>query len=339
MSIFDKLSDENNVLDNPACRILLKATDPNQAMHMNEVIHLFTEQLSRSTHADVITKALCRTFSGFVDRRQHQRYNSATTQRSHIRQELHVLLADDHPVNRQFLSTWLKQLGATVDEVSDGQQAVQNCTNMFYDLIFMDLHMPKMDGIEAANYIRDGSASLDTPIIAITADATEYAKRLIQHSTMNDYIVKPVAEEELLKIIEKWCPRFTQKQANQASQNSTPCEHGDNDDNIVDRSLGMQLASGNIDLWRWSLKTLAERLPAQQDELESAIKVEDYRHIAELAHSIVGAASYCGARELQQAATHLEQMAHTKSITNTNNAYGQLQMAISRFFTEASKSI
>ena len=313
------------------CLILLKpAREDTRLMEsMSSLPYTFTDQISRPVNASELANLLCRTCTGMIERRQIQRPKMASQQHvSRAREELHVLVADDNPINRQFLSTWLGQLGAVVDEVADGNEAVAHCEQMVYDLILMDLHMPKMDGVEAANWIREKqTASQDSPIIAITADATEYARTLVQDSAINDYVVKPLSEEALLHIIEKWCPRHTTRQTKPVYEQVSTQSSFD-EDGIIDKAKGLQLASGNEDLWRWSIQSLADRLPEQKNRLAQAIDAQNFHQLSEVAHSIVGAAAYCGATRLQQTAVQLEHIARTENIETSRSAYTELTVEI-----------
>jgi two-component system, NarL family, sensor histidine kinase BarA len=287
--------------------------------------------LSRPPRSDELANLLCRICTGMADARRSARSpaRDEPAQPAAAR-PLRVLLADDSAINRQFLSTWLKQLGARVDEVSDGANAIERCRSETYDLILMDLHMPNVDGFEAAARIRKaGCGSSATPIVAITADATEDAKSRLRKSTLNDYLVKPVYEKELLRIIEKWCPRFS------AATASAAVPPGDRQplpdrDAIVDKTLGLRLASGNSDLWYGSLQSLARRLPSQQAELERVMQAGDLPRARELAHSIVGAAGYCGANDLVYCARQLERAAGGEDAASAQGAFVELCAAVSR---------
>lgn len=222
-----------------------------------------------------------------------------------------VLLADDNSINRSFLSTWLKQTGAHVVEAINGKDALECCRQVNFDLILMDLHMPEMDGLEAATLIRQNQiASRHSPIIAITADVTNHTKQRIADSEINDYIVKPLSEDQLSTIIQVWGPsQATTQRSEGQTEIRQPAVNGD--DSVVNRKQGLRLASGNTKLWTSSLHTLAERLPGQVEELKKANTDCNYQQLSEIAHSISGASAYCGANDLQRAASRLEELAQS----------------------------
>ncbi len=118
----------------------------------------------------------------------------------------HILLADDNPVNRRLASLFLQQMGIAVDEVEDGQQAWDACEHRRYGLILMDVHMPKLDGLEAARRIRSSETGCNarTPIVALTADALQSERDRFMQSGMDDYLSKPITQTALSGLIQTW---------------------------------------------------------------------------------------------------------------------------------------
>lgn len=117
-----------------------------------------------------------------------------------------VLLADDNPVNRRLAAIFLKQLGLLIDEVENGEEAVEACRSTGYDLVLMDVHMPVMDGIEATRQIRalSNNCNARVPIVALTADAMHEERERFLRSGMDDHIAKPITLQALRSLIELW---------------------------------------------------------------------------------------------------------------------------------------
>jgi len=117
--------------------------------------------------------------------------------------KLNILIAEDYEINRILLEDILSQYeNVTFKFVVNGQEAVDEILNENkdkYDFIFMDINMPVLDGIEATKIIRDNN--IDTPIIALTANALEGDKEKFLNMGMNDYLSKPIDIDELDKII------------------------------------------------------------------------------------------------------------------------------------------
>ncbi|HHL43840.1 MAG TPA: response regulator [Hellea balneolensis] len=115
---------------------------------------------------------------------------------------LHILLAEDNSINALLTRTLLEAEGATVDTVEDGALALEAVKKTNYDLIFMDMRMPNMDGLEATRKIRAYGATL--PIIALTANAFDDDRNACFDSGMNDFMTKPVSAEELVEMVTEW---------------------------------------------------------------------------------------------------------------------------------------
>ena len=112
-----------------------------------------------------------------------------------------ILVVEDHPVNKQLLKIVLEKHGYSVDTAEDGQEAIKKVKESNFDLIFMDVQMPILDGYEATKKIR--SLGIKTPIIACTAGSQENEKEIALSFCMNDILSKPFTKEELEKILNK----------------------------------------------------------------------------------------------------------------------------------------
>ena len=114
-----------------------------------------------------------------------------------------ILLVEDNEMNRVLATIILKQYSAIIDEAVNGEEAIAALKTNEYDLVLMDMRMPVMDGIEATQIIRQ-EISKTIPIIALTANAITGEKQKCLESGMNDFLVKPFEEEELVQMLAKW---------------------------------------------------------------------------------------------------------------------------------------
>jgi len=122
---------------------------------------------------------------------------------------LHILLAEDNPINMMLIRELLRRRGHRVTEVTTGNDAVQAMQNGSFDLLLTDIHMPGMDGIEAARAIRADEACSGrprTPIVALTADVLEAGKRSCQEAGMDGFLAKPVDPAELEEMFQLLFP-------------------------------------------------------------------------------------------------------------------------------------
>jgi CheY-like chemotaxis protein len=116
-----------------------------------------------------------------------------------------ILVADDHAINRQLAKRQLGALGCTVDVVETGREALEAVMRAPYDLIFMDCHMPEMDGWEATEEIRRHEGeSRHTPIIALTASAAGSERGRCLEAGMDDFIDKPMSESGLMRVLNRY---------------------------------------------------------------------------------------------------------------------------------------
>jgi signal transduction histidine kinase/CheY-like chemotaxis protein len=122
---------------------------------------------------------------------------------------LNVLLVEDNSVNQLLASTILSKEGVVVDQASNGRTAIDKAKGKSYDLIFMDVQMPEVNGIEATVALR-GSGCI-TPIIALTASSSEPQKLACKQAGMNDFLTKPFLKHELLGKLGQWAAQLNSK--------------------------------------------------------------------------------------------------------------------------------
>ncbi|MEZ5959660.1 MAG: response regulator [Hyphomonadaceae bacterium] len=121
---------------------------------------------------------------------------------------LRVLLAEDNPINALLARTLLTKAGCGVTSVQDGEEAVTAASAGAFDLILLDIRMPRLDGFEAAERIRAGGGpSAAAPIIALTADAGDEERAHAAKAGMDDFITKPIDANRLLQV----AARFTER--------------------------------------------------------------------------------------------------------------------------------
>jgi CheY-like chemotaxis protein len=121
--------------------------------------------------------------------------------------QLRILIAEDSLINQKILLRMLKKIGCAADVVTNGIQAVEAIAAEQYDIVFMDVHMPEMDGLEATRIIvRTKQPGGGPKIIALTASAMSGDKEKCIEAGMDDYITKPVRLEEVISRLNRWAP-------------------------------------------------------------------------------------------------------------------------------------
>lgn len=136
-----------------------------------------------------------------------EQYSNAETA---AQSNLKILVVDDVALNREITTCLLQKAGYSAGTAVDGQQAVTQHKEQNYDLIFMDRHMPVMDGITATEFIRSQSNNLEKPwIIGLSASALDEEREQCLTAGMNDYLSKPVSAEALKLKVEEYLARKT----------------------------------------------------------------------------------------------------------------------------------
>jgi CheY-like chemotaxis protein len=124
---------------------------------------------------------------------------------------LHILVVEDNSVNQELVKTLLANRGHRVAIAQDGIEALEVLRRNHFDLIFMDIQMPKQDGYETTQLIRKASGDglyPNIPIIAMTAYAMRGDRDKCLLAGMNDYLSKPIAAEELDRVLNNYIFRF-----------------------------------------------------------------------------------------------------------------------------------
>ena len=117
-----------------------------------------------------------------------------------------VLLVDDNETNLMLGSMILEAMGVTVTQVNSGEAAVAKVREEVFDLVFMDISMPGIDGYEATRQIRTSRSTMALPVIALTAYASSVEREKSELSGMNDYLTKPIERDKLAAVLERWLP-------------------------------------------------------------------------------------------------------------------------------------
>lgn len=224
---------------------------------------------------------------------------------------LRILVVDDNEINRKLNLILLRQWDAEVDEAADGIAAVEASTNRDYDLILMDVHMPAMDGLEAARRIRMSRGGKHVPIVALTANALSGDRERYLSAGMDDYLEKPLSEKALRDTIEKWCALT----ANATHDRKEDMEGEGNglsvsprsDLPIIDVEHGITWAGGHRKDWLALMRMQIDDLQVSMEALQRAHQAADFGRMEYLAHRLRGGTLYCGVMALEFAAMQLEE--------------------------------
>lgn len=189
-----------------------------------------------------------------------------------------VLLADDHPNNRELISILLKRMNITVTEVENGKQALETIFYQKFDLILLDIHMPQMDGTEALKQIR--AAGNYTPVIALTANNMKHEIEHYMRIGFSDHLAKPISRHHFISKLSLYL----------------------NKQGEIDGPLHQ------LDMLKL-IKDYQQDLGDQVVYLEQALEQRDLTIISEIAHRIRGSAGSFGFDIISQKFADIEHCA------------------------------
>ena len=236
------------------------------------------------------------------------------------RSRYRILLAEDNAINQKVALKMFEKLGYRADAVSNGLEAVKAAEQRPYDLIFMDVQMPEMDGFEATAAIRALEKKLgrsQTPVIAMTAHAMKGDReRCLEHG-MNDYVSKPVQPDALLEAIERRLAekpepdptKETKGNGCSAEVGALPGSLRSSTVPIWDREALRERLMGDEELAAELVQVALDDLPKQLRKLEGDVATEKISILERSAHTIKGAAANLGAESLSAVAESMERAA------------------------------
>lgn len=227
---------------------------------------------------------------------------------------LRVLLSEDNEVNQQIAIELLAEQGIIVDAANNGKEAVDRVKNdkEKYDLILMDLQMPEMDGFEATKEIR--KIISDIPIIAMTARTMLEEKEKCYQAGMNDHIAKPIDPQILFRTIMRWIPEDRQNEldSNQLYKKKNLSQTKEElRISGIDSKAGLKRVSNDFILYKKLLRIFALNQIDTIEQIDIAIKNDEYEAVEKLAHMLRGVAGNIGAITMQYICEAMEKSAGT----------------------------
>lgn len=223
-------------------------------------------------------------------------------------ERLRILVVDDNEANLHLLCTLIEEFGISVIGVASGPAALTAIRNDTFDLVLMDIQMPGMDGIETTRRMRDfGPAYTRLPIIAVTAHALSSEREQLLAAGLDDYLTKPIGEEQLRSVLERWAGvRFAVPAASPTSSDFSSTADTIAVDTPVNVGACLTLAGGKPALARDMLGMLAVSLAEDQRDIPVLVREADTAMLLARVHKLHGATRYVGTLPLRKAAHDLE---------------------------------
>ena len=271
-------------------------------------------------------EALCRAMSIQLQREKKAPISPALDANLARRLPLRLLLADDNPINQKVGLSVLQKLGYRADLANNGLEVLKALEQKVYDLLFLDVQMPEMDGLETARQIcRRWPPERRPCIIAMTGNALMGDREKCLAAGMDDYISKPVRIAELQSALEHWGPLKGRK------SETTLIARKPTDD-LLDQGLlgelrampatdGVSMLKELVDLF---LQGAPERLTQISQSLHDAPKLAFY------AQSLRSMSVNLGAKRVTQLAQRLEDLARSGNISEAPAVLLELQSTYTR---------
>lgn len=238
--------------------------------------------------------------------------------------DVDLLVVDDNAINRKVLRNLLKDTGMRIDEADSGEQSLEKVAHKKYDLIFLDHMMPGMDGIETLHAYKkvEGNLNLETPVVALTANAVTGAKEMYLREGFHGFLTKPIVFEKLEKMIRAFVPEDKIKDGGEVQQQNALHDvfhvsyaGGDESQNEIHRLLEelpeinleyAYLHSGSPENLYDIMVDFIKMIDSDGDELEKYMTEENLKQYRVKVHAMKASAAMIGAIHLSGMARMLE---------------------------------
>ena len=248
-----------------------------------------------------------------------------------------ILIAEDNPVNMMIIRARLTGMGFHVIEAANGKQAYEKYKENEVILIFMDIHMPEMNGFEATRKIREYEAGKKhTPIIALTADAFKDDRDKCLSEGMDFYLKKPFRYEDIVNVIQRVTPKKSEPQTGKLSADLEINQ--DEELQVFNRDGFLNRVGGNTELYDGLASMFLEEFPKQLSLLFPLIEKKYLNEIYLRSHCMKGMSLTMGADVLADFAKRIEEISSQNgSIEEIELLSAYLEPAFREFCEEAGK--
>jgi len=227
---------------------------------------------------------------------------------------LSILFVDDSQINRHVGKMMIEKMNCTVDEANDGIDALSKLRQKAYDVVFMDLNMPKLDGFETIKKIRDNTFAdirPDIPVIGVTAHALNEDRDKCLKLGMNDYIPKPLSPAAIQIVLERF--RSGTPVAQVSSEKNVEV-HSKTDEPFFDSNKLFSKLAGDIELFRTLIDTFYESFSSDLMQLKDAWREKSIRDMEMLGHKIKGSCSNMHVKVMSEEGLGIEMGAKNNTV-------------------------
>ena len=245
---------------------------------------------------------------------------------------INVMVVDDNEINLRLAEIILHKHKARVTTARSGAQAIDHASMNSFDIIFMDLHMPGIDGYETTKRIREITPGKQSVIIALTANALPQEKEKAAQSGMNGILIKPVSAAMLQKVVNQWVFKQSIKEPEldvcDTEENIKKESNNDTNKDVFSIELAKEFTGNNEDLAYELFNMLRAELDSYNQAISTAVKNNDLFSLREQVHKLHGASRCCGTTKLKEISGHIENLINNNIDFDLDKEISHLSIAI-----------
>jgi len=242
---------------------------------------------------------------------------------------LRILLAEDNAINQKLALRVLEKMGYSADVAGNGLEAIQALERQKYDIIFMDVSMPEMDGLEATRVIVSKWKPSERPkIIAMTANAMQGDREMCLEAGMDDYITKPIRFDQIQDALERWGSKIVTSDKMRIKRHSK--KDPIMDWHMIESITALDTEDAPGTLMRELIITFLEEFPDTFAQINNAIDKNDHAQLEQSAHKLKGSAANLGGTYLASVAANVEIKGKKKETTDFAGLITELGVAFKK---------
>jgi signal transduction histidine kinase/DNA-binding response OmpR family regulator/HPt (histidine-containing phosphotransfer) domain-containing protein len=259
-----------------------------------------------------------------------------------VSRRLRVLVAEDNPINQTVIIRMLEKMGHLPTLAGNGQEALSMLRSGTFDLVFMDVQMPEMDGLTATRKIRESEIQTGShiPIIAMTAHAMKGDKERCLQAGMDAYITKPVSSagvEETIAgmfIVEQKTEDKTEHKVEHKTDVLLPVPEPRRSSSPWDHAKALEKVDGDEPLLRELIQIFLDEIPQQLANLQQAIETSDFDAIERTAHRLNGELRCLGLTDAADNARELERLGEDRVLQPAAKVFAAFREQLSATASE-----
>src|SRR6266487_1257430 len=236
--------------------------------------------------------------------------------------QLKILVVDDDSLNQRMMQVLLTREGYQVDVAASGLAALDAIKVQKYDIVFMDLQMPDMDGIETSRHIREWeNGGGHTFIVALTASYLPEKGQTLFEAGIDNYVSKPFEVEHIQQLL-----KYSVSAQSAALNHPSVPDHELASEEVLDIEKGIEQIGGDRETYRELLSDFIHELPERLKILQHSFARKDLDGLSRAAHNLHGVAANLGALQLSKYARKLDKQSNDGYTESMDDLLREIQL-------------